>query len=89
MESNDGLLEALLFTAEQQIRDQTPPEVRQTLVRLRRAGYDCGVIMSMIATSCFMKPRVRTAREENPIFHAMSLNFSGYRRWIARGAHPE
>ena len=49
LEGDDGVLEALLSTAEQQIRDQNPPEVRQTLVRLRRAGYERGVIMSMIA----------------------------------------
>jgi SEC-C motif-containing protein len=45
----DSLLEALLFTAEQQIREQSPPEVRQTLVRLRRIGLDRAHIMGMIA----------------------------------------
>jgi hypothetical protein len=44
-----SVLEALLFTAEQQIREQRPPEVRQTLVRLRRMGLDRTHIMDMIA----------------------------------------
>jgi hypothetical protein len=45
----DSLFEALLFAAEQQIREQSPPEVRQTLVRLRRMGLDRAHIMDMIA----------------------------------------
>jgi hypothetical protein len=45
----DSIFEALLFTAEQQIREQRPPEVRQTLVRLRRMGLERPSIMAMIA----------------------------------------
>jgi hypothetical protein len=45
----DSIFEAILFTAEQQIREQRPPEVRQTLVRLRRMGLDRAHIMDMIA----------------------------------------
>jgi hypothetical protein len=45
----DSVLDALLFTAEQQIREQRPPEVRQTLVRLRRMGLDRAHVMGMIA----------------------------------------
>jgi len=45
----DSLFEALLFTAEQQIREQSPPEVRQTLVRLRRMGLERSSIMAMIS----------------------------------------
>jgi hypothetical protein len=44
----NSVLDALLFTAEQQIRQQNPPEVRQTLVRLRRLGLDRAAIMDMI-----------------------------------------
>jgi hypothetical protein len=41
-------IEVLYYTAEQQIRSEEPPEVRGTLVRLRRAGYSRSQVMEMI-----------------------------------------
>jgi hypothetical protein len=41
-------IEVLHYIAEQQIQSEEPPEVRQTLVRLRRAGYSRSQVMDMI-----------------------------------------
>jgi hypothetical protein len=47
-ERSADVLDFLYEAAEQQIRDEEPPEVRQTLVRLRRAGLERALILDMI-----------------------------------------
>ena len=42
---HEAMLDMLYDTAEQQIREEQPPEVRETLVRLRRAGHSRSAIM--------------------------------------------
>jgi SEC-C motif-containing protein len=48
IEHAEGMLDTLYDTAEQQIREEQPLEVRETLVRLRRAGHSRSAIMDMI-----------------------------------------
>jgi hypothetical protein len=45
---HEDITDLLYGTAEQQIRENNPPEVRQTLVRLRRLGHSRDDIMDMI-----------------------------------------
>ena len=49
-EYNPYLREAILEVVENQIRDNQPPETRQTLLRLMREGYSVDEAMSMIGT---------------------------------------
>ena len=42
------IVEVLWDEAERQIRDEDPPEVRQTLVRLRRAGFSRDEVLELI-----------------------------------------
>jgi SEC-C motif-containing protein len=77
IEPADVILETLYETAEQQIREEDPPEVRQTLVRLRRAGIDRGEIMDMIV-HVMMHESMEAAKEKGEV------NISRYVRELAR-----
>ena len=49
-ETNPQLGEAILEVVENQIRENNPPETRQTLARLRKLGYPGKEARRMIAT---------------------------------------
>jgi hypothetical protein len=73
----DVLLETLYETAEQQIRDEEPPEVRQHFVRLRRAGHPRSEVIDMIV-HVMMHESMEAAKENGEV------NISRYVRELAR-----